>query len=632
MNDKSYKEDKKDVSEETNKTKVVENLVTSYWSNFDALDSTFDRYDDYEAILLGQPKDKMSRRTKNRISDSLLTTLAIEGTARTIAVLPSGTTKAASMKDKGYAMILDITRQRYVYPNANKQHPLDTKFRLWDFYKRVYGYAAMQYDWVVRGDYIGPDCWLIHPRNLITQKGKISDKEWDYVDVDTWVTLPTLKKWLADPNSKYDKEELQELIDWVENGKPVAVKDERQRSWIERDRNQDGRQSSGSVKLTTRYEAGKNGHWITYCPTYGCIIRDIKNPHDNGKIPIKVNYSYPLLDTMQALGDFERGKSLQFARDGITNSFALGFNMSILPPAIINPNGVVPSTIKYLPNQIWHETQPNSIRRFEVNPQSISTYQNAYNVLTGMQYNQAGSTDTRLTQDGTSDPGFGRSPAAISKQEKRENSRDNWNRALTEAAMEELIHEMMCLFSTRQRAAIIINLFDEEIELVKGMGYKGLDKMIEVNDTKNYAKLTVPNNFFKDISYRFYIDADSTQKEDLEGQREAMSEIIQAFNKVPQLNEMLTQQGYTFDIGAAMYRWVVLTGVDNPEQIVRQTSEKEMMMQQTVAQQQQMIEQLQAKMQEMQAQMQMGAGMPGATMQNPEAQNAMNAVLSRFNG
>lgn len=615
-------------NEEPKDKQDLESLIDNYWFDFDEMKPSFSRFDDYEAIILGQPKDKMSQRVRSKITDSLLTTLAIEGTARTIATLPTGKIQAATMQDKGQAYLLDIARQRYVIPNANTQHRFITKIRMFDFYKRVYGNAYMQYDWTIsKNGYKGPDCWLIHPRNVITQRGKISKQDWDYVHIDTYVTLPTLEGWYNDKNANYDKVELKKLIDWVKDGKPAIQKTEEQKSWIERERTNDGRLSKGSVKLTTRYEAGKDGRWVTFCPTFGNIIRNIANPHKNSKIPIEVNYSYPLLDHMQSLSDFERGKSLQFARDGITNSFALGFNMSILPPVIVNPNGVIPSTLKYLPNQIWQETQMNSIRRFEVNPQSISTFQNAFNVLTGMQYNQAGTTDTRLTQEGTSDPGFGRSPAAIAKQEKRENSRDNWNRSLTEEAIESLIDSMMGLFGTMQKYPVIVDLFNDEIQIIDTLGYKDLQAMMTVNDKKTYAKMTIPTDFFKEGSYRFYMDSNSTQAEDLQGQREALDSIIEKFNKVPQLAEMLAQQGWKFEMGEAVKKSIVLSGVDNTEDIIHPMNNNDL---QTMVQQ--AIEQgVQQQMQAMQEQAMMQQQQQTG-LQTPQANEAMGAILQRFNG
>lgn len=611
-------------------------MTEDYWIDFEAMEQTFLRFEDYESILLGQPKDKMSARSRSKITDSLLTTLAIEGTARTIATLPTGATKAATMKDKGQALVLDIARQRYVLPNANTQHPQLTKVRMWDFYKRVYGYSFMQYGWVVKPDYIGPDDWMVHPRNVIFQRGKISVADSDYIYVDTWNTIPTLQGWLEEEG--WDKENVQAVIDYLEGSKSFAVKDERQKSFIEKDRNTDGRLSKGSIKLTTKYEAGKDGHWITICPALGLVLRDIPNPHNDSRIPLVQNITYPLLDSMQALGDFERGKSLQFARDGITNSFALGFNMSILPPAIINPNGVIPSTIKYLPNQIWQEIIPNSVRRFEVNPNSINTYQAAYNILTGMQYNQVGATDTRLSQESTADPGFGRTPAAIERQTSRENARDNWNRSLTENALETLYDNMMQLFSTMQKTEIIIDLFDTEVGLIKEMGYDSFDSMLQVNDKGTYAKLTIPKDFFKNSSYRFYIDADSTQKEDVEAQRESINELIALFNKVPQLKEYLDEGGYVFDFGKAIYRYILSIGIDGADQIIRPMTEKERndLEAKKEKERQDMAKQAQIQNDAARASAMTNAGIiqPGQappTMNTPIAAQAMDAVLSRFN-
>jgi hypothetical protein len=59
----------------------------------------------------------------SKITDSYATTLAKERADRVMAKLPEGETEATGQADQGKAAFMDILRQKWIYPNANAQHP-----------------------------------------------------------------------------------------------------------------------------------------------------------------------------------------------------------------------------------------------------------------------------------------------------------------------------------------------------------------------------------------------------------------------------------------------------------------------------------------------------------------------------
>ena len=116
----------------------------------------------------------------------------------------------------------------------------------------------------------------------------------------------------------WDKDALQALIEMAgdETTDPDADKD----SYVTRTRTPQGQKRG--VCLATRYEAGEDGEWVTFAPDHAYMeVRRIKNPHKNGRIPFVIKYSQPLFDSFYGLGDFQRAKPLQFARDGIRNFY-----------------------------------------------------------------------------------------------------------------------------------------------------------------------------------------------------------------------------------------------------------------------------------------------------------------------
>src|SRR5690606_22780304 len=88
----------------------------------------------------------------------------------------------------------------------------------------------------------------------------------------------------------WDVAKLKELKGYIEQAS--RDNDNARDSFVKRQRSSQA--VTGEVCLVTRYEAGPEGRWITFAPDYGCIIlRNIPNPHQNGKIPFKIKYSQP---------------------------------------------------------------------------------------------------------------------------------------------------------------------------------------------------------------------------------------------------------------------------------------------------------------------------------------------------
>ena len=179
----------------------------------------------------------------------------------------------------------------------------------------------MFYDWTTSNSgYVGPDCWLWNPRNLVPQQGKVSIEDMEYVTALTWISKKRLQEIMENETEGdgWDRDALQILINNADQ--TTSGNDSNQDSFVERDRVPSG--SKKGICLATRYEAGEDGKWITFAPDNSCVkVRELDNPHKNGRIPFVVKYSQPLFDSFYGLGDFQRAKPLQFARDAVTNFY-----------------------------------------------------------------------------------------------------------------------------------------------------------------------------------------------------------------------------------------------------------------------------------------------------------------------
>lgn len=557
----------------TNKAKQVpvleQDLRKDYELDSTSIEDFYQGLDEKEAILVSKIQESSGARSS--VTDSRIATIALEGSGRVMRSMPRGTVKALSLKDKGKSVLMDIILQRYVMQNADAQHDHLIKLRLWNLYSRVYGAMPMLYDYDIRSDYVGPESWLVPIRNFTPQRGKVSIQDSDYVHIDNYVSPTWLKKRIEEESSTWNKDAVNKVLKMHSDSE--AQRETGQMSFVERERV--SRIAGNEIRIRTRYESGDEGKWVTFAPDHGDIIlREIDNPHETGRIPVVMKYCYPLMDSIFGLGDFERGKTLQYAMDSLVNLYLDSVKMSIYPPTIINPNGVVPSSIKFGPGERWLETQHNSIRPYQVSPQGMDTFQNTYNFLIGALMNQNGTTDTSINEEDASDPGFGKTPQALKMLQSRENTRDNMDRFQQERAIEELYNGMIHVMVNNQVSPIKIDLFDQEIEQIEN-SHPDVKDMVKKSDSGEYGQLKIDKSKIKDTRYRFFIEPNSTMEMQQEEKKEALAEILLIISKIPGLAQELQAEGKHLNYAELIKSIIVNSGIDNADDIIYRVEESD---------------------------------------------------------
>jgi hypothetical protein len=559
-------ETSKNSQSEESSIEASSSLIKRYQSDYrydvGAHDDFIVDYDSYEAMLISKTFDQVTKETKNGITDGSTATLYIERSARVVGQLPTGEFKAAGRKDAGKGALLDILWQKYIMPNANAQHAFLTKSRMKQLYSSVYGNMTWFVDWhVAPNGYIGPDCWLWNPRNFIPQNGRNSIMDMDYCHAISYVGVPYLEELLEDEEGDWDKEVIQDLIDLARDN--TEYKDTKRDTYVKRQRqNQD---TKGQIALATRYEAGHckncedgdssashNGHWVTFAPKFGHkVLRDISNPHKTGRIPFFNKPGLPLFDSFYGLGDFQRARPIQFAKDGLTNFYFEGLKMNIYPPTVINANGVVKSSVDMRPGAVWMETIPNSVRRLETSTAGLSTYQAAISQLQASLQSQAGTTDTTVSNETSADSAMGKTPEALKKIGEREGTRDNQDRYYAEQDLEETANYMMQLFINMGTETVDIDLFSDEIQDIAMAGYTDILESLDISKSGQSAKIKIKPADFRDLAVKFQLHPGTTAAEDNSSKKEALENWFGIVGKMQNELETIRNQGQQIDWKAA---------------------------------------------------------------------------------
>lgn len=518
------------------------NLYRDYSEDLDQHDNAIADYDAYEAMDMGKTYDPVSRKTGNGLTDNMTATIYLERAARVAGQLPEGETMAFGKKDYGKGMFLDILRTKWINPNANAQFDFLTKMFIWQYGSSEYNVMPMHYDINVNETtgYVGPDCWLWNPRNFIPQSGFTSITDMDYVHAISYKSVRFFEDILEDEDDDtWDKDAIRSVLSVLRNMKRDTDTKRDTLSYRER-----MTQSTRQIAVATRYEAGKKGRWITFLPDLGCkVIRDIKNPHENARIPFVLKRCIPKLDSYYGNGDFQRSMPMQFANDGLDNFYFQGIKVNLFPALMINMQTAIRHTISQDPGSIMEFNGTPDAKRLETSTAGLSTYQAAKGMAKGAIQSIAGTTDTRSNKESASDPGFGKTPEALQQIKEREGTRDNFDRGLLERAMSELYEGMYSIIPTITEE-IPVDMFSKEIEEIIESGYTDLGDIFKswktagnatyrMSESGNQMRIKLKPSAFSNIRGKFDVKQNSTAKQTREQQLQSMQLFWELIGKLP---------------------------------------------------------------------------------------------------
>lgn len=559
---------KKKTAKEITRDPLIDELIRHYEDSNTYVETVRDGWDEKEQMLIGKIGDEITLNSaKSRIFDPRLSTIVMERAARVMAQNPTGNAWAISKDDIGKNKLMNLYLDKYVVPNANSQFPFLTKLRMWDMYSLVYGVMFSLVGWRndEKKEYFGPDIWLLPIRDCFPQPGAMSIEEADWFQVSTLKT----RQWIKDKEGKPGWKNISKLLQMTSGSDGVSREDmdDDRRSEVDREKfpTTPKDKSFPRFEIITEY---RKDRWITFAKDHRLVLRDIPNPHKNNKIPVVAKYAFPLMDNIFGLGEFERGKTLQFALNSLWNLYMDGVKFSLYPPLQINPDGVVASSIKWSPTAKWLTQRPNQdIQVTQMSPQGLTTFQSTYSFLISAMMNQAGTTDTTVTRQ--TDPSLGKTPQALNMLQAREGSRDNWDRFMMEQALQDVFGQFIDVTTKNLEKRIAIRLFAREIEDIK----ESHPDVVEIFESgkSNPKKGRAQVKFNKkdiDSKWDYQIDTGSTMKKDDVKESQALTEIFQVAISSPQLAAALMEKEKELDIAELMKRILILKGIQDWDKII----------------------------------------------------------------
>lgn len=528
------------------------------------------KWTEYENLFIGKLADAQSNRTKSQVFDHKLSTMLMDRSARVMAQLAAGKVKAISKNDDGATRLMNLTLDKYIIPNANAQFDFLTKCRMMDLYSNIYGNYFAMVDWDVKANgYVGPDMWLLPIRDFFPQVGAVSLDDSSYAIVRTWRDL----SWFEGLKKDKGFHNIDKVITALKN-KPgdKQNKDTSSQSAREIEAYNQGSEPAkgkGYYEVLSQFEGDR---WVDFVPSADTDIRDFKNPNDDGELPIVNKYSIPLIDDFMGIGDMERGKSMQYTVNSLWNLYLDGVKVSIFPPVLLNKSMIADqSSIKWAAAAKWLVNNTQAAQVLNLTPQGQNTFNNVYQTVTASLLNMFGTSDTATSSN--VDPGFGKTPQALSMQANRENARDNVDRFYMEQFLTKVNKKFINMMSHRQAGKVQVRMFEEEIKKMAKV-YPDIQEMWD----ENTGKLTINKNKTGSIMYDYEIVSGSTYAVDQTKQQQNLISLLQVLQQgmtmgqdgkpTSPLIEAMRAEGKDARIGTLVQKIVSKGGIEGWEDII----------------------------------------------------------------
>ena len=553
-------------------------ILTRKEASYNSLTQKREYWEEYEKLFHNELNDTQSQSTKSQVFDPKLATMVLEREARVMSQLPTGKVRAMSKNDKFGEKLMNLILDKYVNVNANSQFDLLTKYRMVDRYSNIYGNFFAFVDWTVKENgYVGPDMWLLNIRDVFPQVGAVSIEDSDYIIVRTWQPISYFEGLLKNKEFKNIKQVIDKLKD-KSNTKDDNDKDSRELH--DYPSNQTAK-NTGYYEVLSMYERDK---WTDYVTDADLVIREMDNPHQNGELPVVCKYSIPLLTDIFGMGDFERGKSMQYTLNSLWNLYLDGVKVSIFPPTLINKDYVADlNSIKWSAAAKWLVKGANgtsqAAQAMNLSPQGQNTFNNVYQIVTSSMLNMMGTTDTSISSQ--VDPGMGKTPEALKQQGARESARDNVDRFYMERFLTDVNKKFINLISKKMSNSIAIRMFADEIEDFK----KQFPDSEEMYDDKT-GKLSISKKNIGSVLFDYEIVSGSTYALDQKEQQQNLMMLLELMTKNPALiQRMEEQEGKVINVSEIINRIVLNSGIQDYEKIIEdKTQDPQALMRDQMAQ------------------------------------------------
>lgn len=473
------------------------------------MDRYFEPLDELERLARNKPSPKISPELP-RITDGTLAAIVQEQPKRIIQQAPTGLLECKDYPE--YAKMADIVLREELIPAYNRMGNMLQKSWSITGKAMTYGSAASYTFFTSTNGKFHTDFILPYAKDIIGEKGKVFAPDSNIGFMRSWYqerdidAIINREKLLMQKFPSYkpewDLKLLQQFKSAGAAGKPADLQ-----TPAEKEKGGD----SGGFQVIHAFQVGVGAEFYSFSPQFedGKPLRTKLNQDPRGNMPL--DWLYCNIDHSNPLGRgvVELSGGVQNLIDQQMQMFQFITTMLMAPPMQVwgNPKR---HTLKYMPNAIWKmgNSQNNMVKPLDINNQAIQNFPNNYGLLKSQIFNLNSAQDHSVAAE-SGNPSQSKTQAGVKASEARLGVSDNYLRKQFESWFQDQSETSVNVYFSEMRGQRFLTLEKDDI--------KEIAKTEAAQFLTQGGKLRIPFTKIKDVSFRFHVDASSSEiKEDVE--------------------------------------------------------------------------------------------------------------------
>jgi hypothetical protein len=540
----------------------------------------FESYDEIERLSNNKPKAKLPSGFSNVTDGSFAATLR-ELPKRYLAQLFTGNVTSTDRDEAWVAELANLVWSKKIIPNANQDDLFFNKQMDWSYRANKYGSQPMFAFYKTTEAYSGADCVLPYIRNVILEKGKVSDLAANrsylvqFYDKYTLKSIidsaekehSTAKKDKRETLSPWDVKQLKKLLDASPSTKDVTEQTETER--------EKGLDTGGTFKIIHCFQRGSEAPFYSFAPALGHeknIVRHDENRNPTGDMPLILLYSDIERENPYGLGLGHLVGPNQNVQDFLTQAHMFATQYGLRPAIDVHgPRDTAKlDTIKWKSDHLIFTGNtdikpfmpPSSI--YAQFPTSIGLYKTQQQELVGSKNGSVGS------QSGN--PSYSKTNAGVKMQEASNGTNDGFLQMRHEQAYERLVTTMLNIHMANMEGEEILKIIDEEAIKLDRAGME-LDHDQDGNITSQEALVEYDKMRGK---FAFEVDANSSKEKSDNDDADAMEKEVVFIQTASQMPPQIPMGEYVFNTGEYMAAILRKKGMKDLDKIlVKQTPQEQ---------------------------------------------------------
>ncbi|MEI7632134.1 MAG: hypothetical protein WCJ60_02325 [bacterium] len=519
----------------------------------------FEPFTEFERIARNRPHEGIDKAYP-KTTDGTTASIVQKTPRRIIQQLPTGKVKSDS--EDWLTHVADFIYNNKILLNANSQYSLIQKSWAAVSKALTYGSQPAYVSFVRNGEYFGTDITLPYIKDVFLERGKLSDKDSNYILMRSWYQPADIKaiiekeKDLA-AKAKKRKEEYTPTWD-IEALKEIqdnqSQKDDLSVTPNERAKNN----RTGGVEIIHAFQKGVGAKFYSFHMGTQKIVRTRVNPDPRGVMPIHFLYADVDMSNPLGRGYVELVGAMQNLIDTEVQMYQYNRALMLNPPLLKKGNWSK-SQAKFAPNTIIDlgSDVNASLEALRIDTSAIAQFPANYGLMKSQLLNLLSSPDASISAE-IGNPGFSKTDAGVKQQQGNVSVDDNYMRRNFEAWFQDISETMINLYFAEKHGIeeIIVDEMTADKLNDAQPGSVSEDNKIRINwDTET------PN-------LEFRVDASTSMKKDDQEQITQLKELLADTAASPYIPYYIQAEGYELHTGEVYKQLFQRLGLQDIDKIL----------------------------------------------------------------